>query len=96
MSVLLTPEKGGLKAPNSSKKEKMKLPVISPEVGKSQKNLKYKPISTIKRKKKNINKNESLILLSDAEMKEKLKLNQKNRKGEGYKLFGSYMMSFRV
>ena len=71
MSVLLTPEKGGLKAPNSSKKEKIKLPVISPEVGKSQKNLKYKPISTIKRKKKNINKNESLILLSDAEMKEK-------------------------
>ena len=48
--VLLTPEKGGLKAPNSSKKEKIKLPVISPEVGKSQKNLKYKPISTIKRK----------------------------------------------
>ena len=58
-------------AADSSKKEKIKLPVISPEVGKSQKNLKYKPISTIKRKKKNINKNESLILLSDAEMKEK-------------------------
>lgn len=71
MSVLLTPEKKDNKIPSSVKKLNFQLPAISPSAKESKFSSKKKEISSVKRRKKEKTKKESIAILADIEAKKK-------------------------
>ena len=71
MSVLLTPEKRDNKMPKSVKKINFQLPAISPNAKDSKFNSRQNEISSVKRRKKEKTKKESIAILTDIEAKKK-------------------------
>jgi len=72
MSVLLSPRGKGLKMPGSVKKTKFELPLISsPNVKNTKVDSKKRMVSSVKKRKKDNNKRESMVLVNEIEMKQK-------------------------